>query len=218
MYGQALKAWLGSGRVGVQWAGVLQRLFSMPIGCSGHLIRLEGTVHSDFETWTSLKNQQGSCGGRKGWSGSEGGCANSSAWVGSRMCKLLVPAPGHAFFFFSLYLSAEIVRFSHRTVRLSQRVGKKLLFACDSHTMIHPVPYYRQQPWQLSCAILPLSRTSREHNPLCWAISEWSDSSHRQNRKPGQKDLLKFPLLQQFNISCAINTFSFGVQVVKASP
>lgn len=99
MYGQALKAWLGSGRVGVQWAGVLQRLFSMPIGCSGHLIRLEGTVHSDFETWTSLKNQQGSCGGRKGWSGSEGGCANSSAWVGSRMCKLLVPAPGHAFFF-----------------------------------------------------------------------------------------------------------------------
>lgn len=100
MYGQALKAWLGSGRAGVQWAGVLQRLFSMPTGCSGHLIRLEGTVHSDFEAWTSLKNQQGSCGGRKGWSGSEGGCANSSAWVGSRMCKLLVPAPGHAFFFF----------------------------------------------------------------------------------------------------------------------
>lgn len=42
------------------------RGFSVPTGCSGCLLSLEGTVHSDFEAWTSLKNQLGSCGGRKG--------------------------------------------------------------------------------------------------------------------------------------------------------
>ena len=69
-----------------------------------------------------------------------------------------------------------------------------------------------------SCAILPLSWTSEEHNSLCWAISEWPDSSHRETRTrgPRQKNLLKFPLLQ-FNISCASNRFFFRVQVVKNS-
>lgn len=169
--------------------GVLQR-FSVPPGCSGRLLRLEGTVHSDFEAWTSLKNQEGSSGGRKGWSGSEGGEVKEWREVqSSDPCS-------RACFFPPLYSGAETVRFSHRTVRLSQKAEKKLAFAHDSQTMIHPVPYYRQQPWQLSCAMLPLSRTSREHNPLCWAISEWPDSSHPQKRKPGQKDLLKLPLLR----------------------
>lgn len=40
----------------MQWARVLQRTFAMSTGCSDHLIRLEGTVHSAFEAQTSLKN------------------------------------------------------------------------------------------------------------------------------------------------------------------
>lgn len=48
--------------------------------------------------------------------------------------------------FFSLSSGGKTLRFSHRTVRLSQKAGKKLLCARDSHIMIHSVPYYRQQP------------------------------------------------------------------------
>lgn len=143
-----LKACLGSGRAWVQWARVLQSLFPMSIGCSDHLNRLEGTVHSAFEAWTSLKKQKWSYRGRKGWSKSEGDCANSSAWVGRGKWKLLVTAPRHAFF---VYSGAEAMYFSQRTVRLAEEVGKKLVFTHDSHTMIHPVPHYRQQPWPILC-------------------------------------------------------------------
>lgn len=118
----------------------------MPPGCSRRLLMLEGTVHSDFEAWTFLKKQQGSNGGRKDRNGSEGGCASSRAWVGSGKCKFLVLVPGHAFSLLLLYSGAETVHFSHRTLRLSQKAGKKFVFARNSHTMIHPVPYYRQQP------------------------------------------------------------------------
>lgn len=143
-----LKACLRSGRAWVQWARVFQMMFPMSAGCSDHLIRLEGTVHSAFEAWTSLKKQRWSYRGRKDWNRSGGDCAKSSACVGRGKCKLLVPAPGHAFF---VYSGAEVVYFSHRTLRFAEEFGKKLVFTHDSHTMIHPVPYYRQQPWPVLC-------------------------------------------------------------------
>lgn len=46
---------------------------------------------------------------------------------------------------FFVYSGAEAMYFSHRILRLVEEVGKTLVFTYDSHTMIHPVPYYRQQ-------------------------------------------------------------------------
>lgn len=42
----------------MQRVRVLQRVFPMSTGCSDHLVRLEGTVHSAFEAWTSLKKNK----------------------------------------------------------------------------------------------------------------------------------------------------------------
>ena len=61
-----LKACLGSRRAWVNWMRVLQRMFPVSTGCSEHLVRLEGTVHSSFEAWTSVKKWKQSYRGRKG--------------------------------------------------------------------------------------------------------------------------------------------------------
>lgn len=192
------------------------RGFLMSTGCSDHLIRLEGTVHSAFKAWASLKKQEWSYRGRKGPGRSEGDCANSSAWVGREKCKLLVPTPGHAFF---VYSGAEAMYFSHEQLGLLRKLVKNLYLPMTD-TLWFTLSLITGSDLDPSCAILPLSRTSEEHNSLCWAIPEWPDSSHGETRtrEPQQKDCLNFPVLLQFNISCASNRFFFRVQVVKNSP
>lgn len=148
----------------------------MSTECSDHLIRLEGTVHSAFESWTSLEEQKRRYRGRKVWIRSDGDGANSSAFVGTRKCNFLVPTPGHVIF---VYSGAEAMYFSHRTFRLAEEVVKKLVFTMTV-TLWFILPLITGSNLDRSCAILPLSWTSEKHSSLCWAILEWPDSSHRE--------------------------------------
>lgn len=121
----------------------------MSTRCSDHLIRLEGTVHSAFKASTSLKKHHWSYWSRKCWSRSEGDCANSRffPWEGRESANFWSPLQGMHF----LCIQVQKPCFSHRIVRRAEEVGKKLVFAHDSHTMIHSVPYYRQRPWPILC-------------------------------------------------------------------
>lgn len=191
--------------------GVLQR-FSVPLGCSGRLLRLEGTVHSDFEAWTSLKNQEGSSGGRKGWSGSEGG---EVKWRSEGKCKVLIPAPGHAFFPRCIRMQRPCVFHTEQwgflrklrrnlhlpmTVRLwftlSLITGSNLdnsLVQCYHFPGLHGNTTLCVELFQ-SGLTPPTHRRESLDRKTCWN-SHFFDT----------------------NVSCAINMFSFDIRVVKAS-